>query len=244
MASLVLSVIKYPHEFFKNQTVDEKFYSTIGSLVSKMVTRIKTSDADDYHLNNETMMSTVEDIVSVIGFAMECTVIDRKRLKIWEIWNDFLTSWPQMTLESIFSKQKEFDLYDLNWPQLTKWIWNQCSRKTDMTFKNFKWPNDFEISMFEEMNFKTITPEIWTRWPQLTSIDWMTLTSICYEKWISKNYLEMFYLGDHKWPQVTEWPGSLDFRKKNIDNYSNNLTLVIPNDPKLGQVTFPITYRL
>ena len=82
MASLVLSVIKYPHEFFKNQTVDEQFYSTIGSLVSKMVTRIKTSDADDYHLNNETMMSTVEDIVSVIGFAMECTVIDRKRLKI------------------------------------------------------------------------------------------------------------------------------------------------------------------
>ena len=81
MASLVLSVIKYPHEFFKNQTVDEQFYSTIGSLVSKMVTRIKTSDADDYHLNNETMMSTVEDIVSVIGFAMECTVIDRKRSK-------------------------------------------------------------------------------------------------------------------------------------------------------------------
>ena len=94
MASLVLSVIKYPHEFFKNKTLDEQFYATIGSLVSKMVTRITTSDADDYHLNNETMMSTVEDIVSVIGFAMKCTVIDRKRLKILKIWNDFFISWP------------------------------------------------------------------------------------------------------------------------------------------------------
>ena len=83
MASLVLSVIRYPNEFFvQNETgssVEKQFYATIGSLVSKMVTRIEASDADDYHLNNETMMSTVEDIVSVIGFAMECTLIDRKR---------------------------------------------------------------------------------------------------------------------------------------------------------------------
>ena len=170
MASLVLSVIKYPHEFFKNQTVDEQFYSTIGSLVSKMVTRIKTSDADDYHLNNETMMSTVEDIVSVIGFAMECTVIDRKRFKI-------------ENFKPVFCKLTSDDLGIKKIMTLIHKIF------TLVTSNGLYWPTDLEISLLTS-NPK---PLVYRReWPQMTSSDKKSLKYIFSKNDFQKKYSSNF----------------------------------------------------
>jgi len=36
------------------------------------------ANSDNYHLNNETMMSTVDDFIAVVGYVLECTAIDNQ----------------------------------------------------------------------------------------------------------------------------------------------------------------------
>lgn len=81
MASVVLSLVRYPNEFFDhsdNRTIIDNFYQTVGELIGKVTGKIMESNSDNYHLNNETMMATVDDIMAIMGYVLECTIIDDK----------------------------------------------------------------------------------------------------------------------------------------------------------------------